>query len=81
MPGMFLTPTGRERLAGFPEDISHWNLITSSTLTEHDRVLIDTYQTETNCLGAALFDCPSVPLNITNPPGCFRMISQAQARL
>jgi hypothetical protein len=53
MPGTFLTPTERERLAGFPEDIPHWNLITSSTLTEHDRALIDTYQTDTNCLGAA----------------------------
>jgi hypothetical protein len=53
MPGRFLTLTERERLAGSPEDIPLWNLITSSTLTEHDRALIDTYQTDTNCLGAA----------------------------
>jgi hypothetical protein len=80
-PGTFLTPTERKRLAGFPEDIAHGNLTTSSTQTERDRVLIDTDQTDTNCLGAALPDCPSVPLNITHPPCCFSMISQAQARL
>ena len=43
MPGMFLTPTEWERLAGLPVDIPHWDLLTSSTLTEYDRALIDTY--------------------------------------
>ena len=53
MPGTFLTPTERERLAGFPEDMPQWDLITSPTLTEYNRALIDTDQTDANCLGAA----------------------------
>lgn len=47
----------RERLAGFPEEIPHWDLITYCTLTEHDRALIDTYHGEANRLGAALQLC------------------------
>ena len=47
----------RERLACFPDDIPHWDLITYFTLTEQDRSLIDTYQGDTNRLGAALQLC------------------------
>lgn len=57
MPGTFFTTKERERLAGFPEDIPHWDLITYFTLTEHDRALIDTYHGEANRLGAALQLC------------------------
>jgi TnpA family transposase len=57
MPGTFLTPKERERLACFPEDIPHWDLITYFTLTEPDRALIDTYQSDANRLGAALHLC------------------------
>jgi hypothetical protein len=39
MPGTFFTTQERERLAGFPDDIPHWDLITYFTLTEHDRSL------------------------------------------
>ena len=57
MPRTFLTPKERERLAGFPNDIPQWDLITSFTLTEPDRALIDTYQTDANRLGVALQLC------------------------
>ena len=57
MPGTLFTTNERERLAGFPEDIPHWDLITYCTLTEHDRALIDTYHGEANRLGAALQLC------------------------
>jgi hypothetical protein len=40
MPGTFLTPKERERLACFPDDIPHWDLITSFTLTEQDHTFI-----------------------------------------
>jgi len=46
MPGTFLTAQERERLAGFPDDIPHRDLITSFTLTEHDGSLIDTYHSD-----------------------------------
>jgi TnpA family transposase len=57
MPGTFLTAKERERLAGFPDDIPHWDLITYFTLIEHDRSLIDTYQSDANRLGTALQLC------------------------
>jgi len=57
MPGAFFTAKERERLAGFPEDIPHWDLITYCTLTEHDRALIDTYHGDANRLGTALQLC------------------------
>ena len=57
MPGTFLTCKEQERLACFPDDIQPWDLITYFTLTEHDCSLIDTYQGESNRLGAALQLC------------------------
>src|SRR5262245_21591946 len=57
MPGTFLTSKERERLAGFPDDIPHWDLITHFTLTEHDHSLIDPYQSDAHRLGTALQLC------------------------
>ena len=57
MPSTFLTCKEQERLAWFPDDIQQWDLITYFTLTEHDCSLIDTYQGESNRLGAALQLC------------------------
>ena len=57
MPSTFLTYKEQERLACFPDDIQSWDLITYFTLTEHDCSLIDTYQGESNRLGAALQLC------------------------
>ena len=57
MPSTFLTCKEQERLACFPDDIQQWDLITYFTLTEHDCSLIDTYQGESNRLGAALQLC------------------------
>src|SRR4029453_4112692 len=57
MPSTFLTCKEQERLACFPDDIQQWDLITSFTLTEHDCSLIDTYQGESNRLGAGLQLC------------------------
>ena len=53
MPSPFLTLKERVRLTCFPDAIPQWDLITSFTLTEHDGSLIDTYQGDTNRLGAA----------------------------
>lgn len=57
MPSTFLTLKERERLTCFPDEIPQYDLITSFTLTEHDRSLIDTYPGESNRLGAALQLC------------------------
>jgi TnpA family transposase len=57
MPSTLLTCQEQERLACFPDDIQQWDLITYFTLTEHDCSLIDTYQGESNRLGAALQLC------------------------
>jgi hypothetical protein len=57
MPSTFLTCKEQERWACFPGDIQQWDLITSCTLTEHDCSLIDTYQGDSNHLGAALQLC------------------------
>jgi TnpA family transposase len=57
MPSTFLTLKERERLTCFPDEIPQWDLITYFTLTEHDGSLIDTYQGESNRLGAALQLC------------------------
>ena len=57
MPSTFLTFKERERLTCFPDEIPQWDLITYFTLTEHDWSLIDTYQGDTNRLGAALQLC------------------------
>src|SRR5712691_9417618 len=57
MPSTFLMSKERERLVCFPDDIQPWDLITYFTLTEHDCSLIDTYQGESNRLGAALQLC------------------------
>jgi hypothetical protein len=57
MPGTFLTAKDRDRLAGFPEDIPHWDLITYFTLTEQEAALIDTYPTDAHRLGVALQLC------------------------
>jgi hypothetical protein len=54
MPSTFLTLKERERLTCFPDEIPQWDLSTSFTLTEHDSSLIDTYQGDSNRLGAAL---------------------------
>jgi hypothetical protein len=54
MSGPLFTTKERERLAGFPEDIPHWDLITYFTLTEHDRALIDNDHGEANRLDTAL---------------------------
>jgi hypothetical protein len=42
MPGTLFTTKEREQLAGFPDDIPHWDLITYCTLTEHACARIDT---------------------------------------
>jgi TnpA family transposase len=57
MPSTFLTSKERERLTCFPDDIPQWDLITYFTLTQNDASLLDTYQSETNRLGAALELC------------------------
>src|SRR5712691_8154145 len=57
MPSTFLMSKERERLVCFPDDIQPWDLITYFTLTENDSSLIDTYQGDTNRLGAALQLC------------------------
>ena len=57
MPSPFLTLKERVRLTCFPDAIPQWDLITYFTLTEHDGSLIDTYQGDTNRLGAALQLC------------------------
>ncbi len=57
MPSMFLTFKERERLTSFPDEIPQWDLITYFTLTEHDCTLIDTSQSDSNRLGAALQLC------------------------
>ena|SRR5215211_9342627 len=57
MPSAFLTCKEQERLACFPDDIQPWDLITYFTMTEYDCSLIDTYQGESNRLGAALQLC------------------------
>jgi len=57
MASTFLTAQERERLLCFPGEIPQWDLITSFTLTENDSSLIDTYQDDTNRLGAALQLC------------------------
>jgi Domain of unknown function (DUF4158) len=54
MPSTFLTLKERARLTCFPDALPQWELITYVTLTEHDGALIDTYQGDTNRLGAAL---------------------------
>ena len=57
MPSTFLMSKEREQLACFPDDSQAWDLITYFTLIEHDCSLIDTYQGESNRLGAALQLC------------------------
>jgi uncharacterized protein DUF4158 len=57
MPGTFLTAKDRDRLAGFPEDIPHWDLITYFTLTEQDAALMATYHTDAHRVGVALQLC------------------------
>jgi TnpA family transposase len=57
MPGTFLTPKERERLACFPDDIPHWDLITSFTLTEPDHTFIQTHRNDAHRLGVALQLC------------------------
>ena len=54
MPSTFLTFKERERLTCFPDEVPQWDLITYFTLTEHDSLLIDTYQSATNRLATAL---------------------------
>ena len=54
MPGTFLTTKERERLASFPDDIPHWDLITSFTLTDEDHTFIQTYRNDPHRLGVAL---------------------------
>jgi len=54
MPGTFLTPKERERLACFPDDIPHWDLITSFTLTAQDHTFLKTYRNDPHRLGVAL---------------------------
>ena len=54
MPGTFLTAKEREQLASFPDDIPHWDLITSFTLTEEDHTFIQTYRNDPHRLGVAL---------------------------
>src|SRR5215468_6512353 len=54
MPGTFLTAKEREHLASFPDDIPHWDLITSFTLTHEDQTFIQTYRTDAYRLGVAL---------------------------
>lgn len=57
MPGTFLTAKERERLACFPDDIPHWDLITYCTLTEQDRTFITSHRSDTHRLGVALQLC------------------------
>jgi Domain of unknown function (DUF4158) len=69
MPGTFLTAKERERLASFPEDIPHWDLITSFTLTDEDHTFIQTYRNDPHRLGVAL-QLPVFSAN--NPPAHVR---------
>src|SRR6266542_1976912 len=57
MPGTFLTPKERERLACFADDIPHWDLITSFTLTEQDHIFNQTHLNDAHRLGVALQLC------------------------
>ena len=54
MPRTFLTVKERERLAGFPDTVPHWDLITSFTLTDEDHTFLKTYRNDTHRLGVAL---------------------------
>jgi hypothetical protein len=54
MPGTFLTAKEREQLASFPNDIPHWDLITSFTLTDEDHTFLKTYRSDPHRLGVAL---------------------------
>jgi hypothetical protein len=54
MPGTFLTAKERERLASFPDDIPHWDLLTSFTLTDEDHTFMKTYWNDPHRLGVAL---------------------------
>jgi hypothetical protein len=54
MPGTFLTPKERERLACFPDDIPHWDLITYFTLTAQDYTFLKTCRNDPHRLGVAL---------------------------
>jgi hypothetical protein len=57
MPGTFLSAKERERLACFPDDIPHWDLITYFTLTEQDHTFIKSHRSDTHRLGVALQLC------------------------
>jgi TnpA family transposase len=57
MPGMFLSSKERERLACFPDDIPHWDLITYFTLSEQDCTFIKSHRSDTHRLGVALQLC------------------------
>jgi hypothetical protein len=52
-----LTPKEREQLACFPDDIPHWDLITSFTLTAQDHTFIQTHRNDAHRLGVALQHC------------------------
>lgn len=57
MPGTFLSSKERERLACFPEDIPHWDLITYFILTEQDYTFIKPYRSDAHRLAVALQLC------------------------
>lgn len=57
MPSTFLTSKERERLTCFPESIPQWDLIAYFTLTQQDRALLATSQSDINRLGTALQLC------------------------
>ena len=57
MPGTFLTVAERERLACFPDAVSHPDLMTYFALSENDHTFIDPYRTDSTRLGVALQLC------------------------
>ncbi len=67
MPGTFLSPQERARLACFPDDIPPWDLLTYFTLTEQDQTFIKSYRGDTHCLGVALQLCTLRSLGFCPP--------------
>jgi hypothetical protein len=57
MPGSFLNDTERERLRGFPAEISSEDLIGYFTLSERDQLLVRGQRRDHNRLGFALQVC------------------------
>jgi hypothetical protein len=54
MPGQLFTDVERRRLGGFPDRVSHEDLVTFYTLTRSDRAVVNQCADDTGRLGFAL---------------------------